>query len=313
MITYVNGDIFTTPAKVLVNPVNTEGVMGKGLAKQFKSLFPEMFPRYQEVCEKKLLIPGKLWLYKTDNKWVLNFPTKTTWRQPSRVEYIEAGLAKFRDTYSKYGISSISFPKLGCGNGELDWNTQVQPLMKKYLENIPIDVFIHLHDVGVASQPEHKNLADMKHWLRTEPQLLAYEEVLRDLRSAVILNSEFVNPITKRGFTIEFDDDLNGIIFNNKSLVTNEEMTDVWGTLRRFGYLSKQVVNYSLEGIYGEILGLLSSLPYCELVRVTGDYKEFVSSDFDSIGIQLVPDSTNSQVRKSNVIEPKVFNARPKA
>ncbi len=144
MINYVSGNIFESHARVLVNPVNTIGVMGKGLAKEFKKIYPEMFQQYQSLCEKKMFTVGQLWLYKTPHKWVLNFPTKKHWQQPSKIEYIEAGLQKFAKSYAEKGITSIAFPTLGCGNGELDWETDVHPLMKKYLNKLPIKVYIHL-------------------------------------------------------------------------------------------------------------------------------------------------------------------------
>src|SRR3989338_6015525 len=133
MITHVKGSLFESPAKVLVNTVNVVGVMGKGIAKIFKEIYPDMFVKYQQLCENKQFKIGKLWLYKTDHKWILNFPTKDHWRQPSKPEYIEEGLKKFASSYSVMGITSIAFPCLGCGNGELDWETVVQPLMMRYL------------------------------------------------------------------------------------------------------------------------------------------------------------------------------------
>ena len=90
-ITYVRGNLFESPAQVLVNTVNTVGVMGKGVALEFKKLFPEMFEEYRRLCEGRLLKIGMLHIYRTPHKWVLNFPTKEHWRQPSRVEYIDAG------------------------------------------------------------------------------------------------------------------------------------------------------------------------------------------------------------------------------
>lgn len=155
MITYVKGNLFKSPAKVLVNTVNTEGVMGKGIAKEFKAIYPEMFEKYRHFCETKQFKVGKLWLYKTPNKWILNFPTKTTWRKPSELAYVEAGLKNFTENYAKHGITSIAFPPLGCGNGELSWKKQVRPLMEKYLKLIPIDIFIHLYTPEFV-KPEHK-------------------------------------------------------------------------------------------------------------------------------------------------------------
>ena len=145
MITYVVGDLFTSPAKVLVNTVNTVGVMGKGIAKDFKRIYPEMFEQYQYFCEQGLFNVGQLWLYKTPHKWILNFPTKKHWRGKSKIDYIEDGLRKFVDTYDEKGIESISFPMLGCGHGGLVWEKEVQPLMENYLADLPINIFIHLH------------------------------------------------------------------------------------------------------------------------------------------------------------------------
>ncbi|MFH1086302.1 MAG: macro domain-containing protein, partial [Chloroflexota bacterium] len=117
MILYVTGSLFQSPAQVLVNTVNTVGVMGKGVALEFKRLYPDMFAEYRRLCETGQLAVGKLWLYRSPNKWILNFPTKEHWRNPSRVEYVETGLDAFRRNYSRMGIRSIAFPPLGCGNG----------------------------------------------------------------------------------------------------------------------------------------------------------------------------------------------------
>lgn len=150
-INYVNDDLFESQASVLVNTVNTVGVMGKGIAKVFKRQYPKMFEEYQRKCANGSLDIGKLWLYETSPKWILNFPTKKHWRNKSKVEYIEAGLKEFVDIHASKGIESISFPMLGCGNGGLDWDSQVKPLMEKHLHRLPIDIYIHLY------QPDLRN------------------------------------------------------------------------------------------------------------------------------------------------------------
>lgn len=165
MITYVVGDLFQSPARVLVNTVNTVGVMGKGIAKDFKTIYPEMFKRYQALCENNSFDIGQLWLYKTPHKWILNFPTKRHWRQPSKLEYVEEGLRKFVASYVDQGITSIAFPTLGCGNGELNWEKEVRPLMEKYLNNLPIDVYVYLYD-KTRNKMEHKNVKEMMHEVR---------------------------------------------------------------------------------------------------------------------------------------------------
>jgi len=143
MIKYIEGDIFESPAQVIVNAVNTVGVMGKGLALSFKQRYPQMFEKYKSACEKHLLTIGKLMLFYETDHWLLLFPTKEDWRNPSKLEYIEKGLIKFVQTYAEKGITSIAFPRLGCGNGELDW-ADVKPLMERYLKELPIDVYIYL-------------------------------------------------------------------------------------------------------------------------------------------------------------------------
>ena len=162
MIEYIEGDIFESPAQVIVNPTNTVGVMGKGLALSFKQRYPEMFKKYKAVCKNHLFSVGKLMLFYETDHWVLLFPTKEHWRGPSKLEYIEKGLLKFVQTYESKNITSIAFPKLGCGNGELDW-ADVKPLMEKYLKDLPIDVYVYTglgHDT--ASERE-KPARTVKH------------------------------------------------------------------------------------------------------------------------------------------------------
>jgi O-acetyl-ADP-ribose deacetylase (regulator of RNase III) len=93
-------------------------------------------------------------LWRGPDRWVLNFPTKTTWRLPSEIEYIESGLRRFVETYEELGITSASFPPLGCGNGNLDWH-QVRPLMERYLKKVQIPIYIHDRQVAPDFVPEH--------------------------------------------------------------------------------------------------------------------------------------------------------------
>jgi O-acetyl-ADP-ribose deacetylase (regulator of RNase III) len=142
MITIVDGDLFLSETQTLVNTINCVGIMGKGIALEFKKRYPEMFIKYQDVCSKGLIRPGKLWLYKSLDKWVLNFPTKDHWRNKSEVEFLISGLQKFLDTYENKGITSISFPLLGASNGGLDPSLSLD-LMIKYLSECKIPVFIY--------------------------------------------------------------------------------------------------------------------------------------------------------------------------
>lgn len=139
-----NGNLFESQCQTLVNTVNCVGVMGKGIALEFKKLYPKMFEQYRIYCKQGLLDIGKLYLWKGEDNWVLNFPTKINWRNPSKYEWIEKGLQKFIITYKEKGITSIAFPMLGCNNGKLDKNI-VLPMMKKYLDKCDdLDVEIYV-------------------------------------------------------------------------------------------------------------------------------------------------------------------------
>ena len=110
-ITFKKGNIFSSDKQTIVNTINCVGVMGKGVALGFRLRYPEMYEKYRELCKTKQIAIGKLWLYKQSREglqWILNFPTKIHWKYPSKMEYLEAGLQKFVDTYEEKGITSIA-------------------------------------------------------------------------------------------------------------------------------------------------------------------------------------------------------------
>lgn len=146
MITYKNGSLFEGSEQTIVNTVNCVGVMGKGIALEYKRLYPDMFKKYKSHCNNKIMNIGTLYLFKADDRWILNFPTKFHWRDKSKLSYLEDGLKKFVDTYKDKGITSIAFPQLGCQNGGLDWETDVKPLMETYLSSLDdIEIVIYIY------------------------------------------------------------------------------------------------------------------------------------------------------------------------
>ncbi|HEX7569184.1 MAG TPA: macro domain-containing protein, partial [Verrucomicrobiae bacterium] len=134
------GDLFTSEAQTLVNTVNCVGVMGKGVALEFKKRFPSLFEDYTERCDQKLVRLGEPYVYRgAGGKLVVNFPTKGHWRSPSRLADIESGLNFIVQHYAEWGITSIAFPPLGCGNGGLEW-AEVGPLIYGKLHRLPIEI-----------------------------------------------------------------------------------------------------------------------------------------------------------------------------
>ena len=130
-----NGDIFTSSCDFLINPVNTVGIMGKGLALEFKKRFPNNFIHYQACCKNSSLTIGKLLIVPENGKAIINFPTKKHWKDNSELNYIVLGLEKLKIAIPRYGITSIAFPKIGCGLGNLDWK-DVFPLIQKFADEI---------------------------------------------------------------------------------------------------------------------------------------------------------------------------------
>src|SRR6266700_2574191 len=137
------GDLFATQAQTRVNTVNCVGIMGKGVAQEFKKRYPAMFEHYAERCARKQVRLGEPYLY-CDRSGVLiiNFPTKDHWRSPSRLQDIERGLDYFVGHIAEWGITTVALPPLGCGNGGLEW-AEVGPLIYRKLHQLPIDIEVY--------------------------------------------------------------------------------------------------------------------------------------------------------------------------
>ena len=270
MIIYVNGDLFTSPAQVLVNTVNTVGVMGKGIAYDFKRIYPAMFETYRTYCDTRRLTIGKLYLHRTSHKWVLNFPTKSHWRYPSRPQYIDRGLRTFRNTYLDMGIRSIAFPALGCGNGGLDYDSQVRPLMDEYLSSLSIPVFVYVPRPA-AGLPEHRDAKQIARWLRSTPATLPFDEVWHDLEGILARTSEFATIATGSCYKAEIEctthgDPLLCITTRSRKYRYNRDLLlDFWQQLRDYGFVHRSIVPRYHRVSY--LFPIFERLPY--VARVT--------------------------------------------
>jgi O-acetyl-ADP-ribose deacetylase (regulator of RNase III)/uncharacterized protein YwgA len=137
------GDILQSKAQTLINTVNCVGIMGKGIALEFKKHFPEMFKDYVERCERKEVKPGVPYLYKTlFPPQIVNFPTKDHWKSVSRIADIDRGLQLLVSQYKTWGITSLAIPPLGCGNGQLEWKA-VGRLIYRYARQMQIPVELY--------------------------------------------------------------------------------------------------------------------------------------------------------------------------
>ncbi len=142
-IEYKNGDMFNEPTEAIVNTVNCVGVMGKGVALEFKRRWPDNFKAYKRLCDDKKLSPGQMFVFDNNDfldagkhRYLINFPTKQHWRSRSKIEYVQDGLVDFIKQVHELGIKSVAVPPLGCGNGGLDW-ADVRPLIEEAVAKLP--------------------------------------------------------------------------------------------------------------------------------------------------------------------------------
>jgi O-acetyl-ADP-ribose deacetylase (regulator of RNase III) len=147
MIEYRTGDVLQADAEALVNTVNCVGIMGRGVALQFKNAYPENFKLYEAACKREEVQPGRMFIFETDQltnpKYIINFPTKRHWRGKSRIEDIEAGLKALVKEIRDRRIRSIALPPLGSGLGGLDWRvvrSRIEAALR-HLDNVRVIVF----------------------------------------------------------------------------------------------------------------------------------------------------------------------------
>lgn len=142
MIHFVTGNFWNQPADVRVNTVNCVGVMGKGVALQFKQAHPEMFIDYQRACWRGEVFPGKLHLFQAPDYTVVNFPTKRHWRDGSRLEDVVLGLVTLSGYLRPLGAVRVTLPALGCGHGGLDWS-EVKLKIQHHLGDLEAQIWCY--------------------------------------------------------------------------------------------------------------------------------------------------------------------------
>ncbi|MBW4666301.1 MAG: macro domain-containing protein [Cyanomargarita calcarea GSE-NOS-MK-12-04C] len=164
MIEFKQGNLLSENAEALVNTVNCVGVMGKGIALQFKRAYPENFRSYEKACKAGEVEPGRMFIFSTGNlfnpKYIINFPTKRHWKGNSKIEDIQSGLVALVQQVQQLGITSIAIPPLGCGNGGLDWAV-VKPRIESAFSELP-DVSVILYEPSGAPAAENMVVATEK-------------------------------------------------------------------------------------------------------------------------------------------------------
>ncbi|WP_057463169.1 macro domain-containing protein [Pseudovibrio sp. POLY-S9] len=263
MLKFHRTSILESSAQTVVNTVNTVGVMGKGLAAAYKKKYPEMFRKYKVICDANMLVAGSFWLWKGSDQWVLNFATKKHWRNPSKFDYIEAGLVEFREKYNELGIREIAFPRLGCGNGGLNWD-EVKPMMVHYLRNLPIDIYIHDFEANIG-KPEH-------HFVSHKCRFAgSFDDFVEDIVLLLKRSHGHLKPLY-------YSDELNLHVDSKKNvfrengeqtlIADEEDLFRIWRTLKS-SVLTRDALPETPYDNALPIFSLLSYLPYIRPVRVS--------------------------------------------
>src|SRR4030043_1453826 len=180
MVKVLIGDLFASKAQTIVNTVNCVGIMGKGIALEFKNRFPDMFDDYVNRCKRQEITLGSPYLYKRlVLPWILNFPTKEHWRSVSSIESIVHGLRYLLKHYQEWGITSLAVPPLGCGYGQLEWRV-VGPTLYRFLGkmDIPVELYAPYDTPHKELQPEFLAGGAMPSPEWIQPGLVALVEIL---------------------------------------------------------------------------------------------------------------------------------------
>lgn len=193
MIEYKRGNLLDAQCDALVNTVNTVGIMGKGIALQFKRAYPDVFKIYAQACKAEEVVPGRMHVVSVGGlvggpRWIINFPTKRHWRNASRLDDIEAGLQDLRRVILELNIKSIAIPPLGCGNGGLDWR-EVRPAIETALADLD-NVQIHVYEpAGTPEAGKMPNRTERPHMTRGRAALL-------------VLCRNYLDPLLDTGITL---------------------------------------------------------------------------------------------------------------
>lgn len=302
MIQFKIGNLLESNAQALVNTVNTDGIMGKGIALQFKNQFPNNYKEYVKACKNGSIDIGKLFVFEEEtllngNKLIINFPTKTTWKKPSEYSYIEIGLKNLVEIIKKYKVKSIAIPPLGAGNGGLEWNI-VKQLLQQYLEGLDCDIYIYEPNNAIKEVLKKERVS-----------LTPARAMLLSVLFELVKNGEFISEFSaekvayflqrfggKDVFNLEFKKNFYGpysgkvkhvLYYLNGSYITGYSSKD------RKPFENLELV-FETEVDINEYLNQPENSSYLDIVNKT---KAFLNGFYSNFGLELL--STVDFIKKT--------------
>lgn len=314
MIHYITGNLLESSAQALVNTVNTEGVMGKGIALQFKKQFPQNFKLYAKACKEGVVTVGKMFVTEEETllqggKVIINSPTKTTWKKPSEYLYIKEGLADLKKVIQERKLQSIALPSLGAGNGGLDWE-KVKLMIEEELAELNCEIYLYQPNFKVAEQLKKERVA----LTPARAMLLA---VLYDLAKEGEFVSEFAGekicyflkrfgaeaPFKNLAYKAHFYGPYSGTVKHVLYHLNGSYLT---------GYSSKDKKPFEAIGIImdteTDVLNYLTNLEDKQYEEIVQKTKSFLSGFYSSFGLELLSTidyicQTNKTMELKNVKE----------
>ncbi len=313
MLKFVKGNLLESEAQALVNTVNTVGVMGKGIALQFKNQFPENYKTYAKACKNNEFHIGKLLVTEEQSlfggsKTIINFPTKTDWRKPSEYSYIEKGMIELVNVIKSKNIKSIALPPLGAGQGGLDWN-KVRRMMEYYLKDLDMEISIYQPNAAIEEVLKKERV-----------KLTPARAMLLSVLFELVRNGEFVSEFSaekiayflqrfggKDVFKLEFSANFYGpysgkvkhvLYYLNGSYIT--------------GYSSKDKKPFEEIALRAntekEIIGFLNLPEHQKHKEVVDKTKDFLKGFYSSFGLELLSTIDFIIVNKKTKSEEIIIN-----
>lgn len=266
MITFTTGNLLKSDAEALVNTVNTVGVMGKGIALMFKEAFPENFRIYETACKSGDFNVGHILVTKRERlggpKWIVNFPTKKHWRNPSKIEWIKHGLVELRGFITKNEVKSIAIPPLGSGNGGLNWQ-DVKPVILDALGDIQ-----GVEIVVFEPTKEYQNVAKRKGVEKLTPARALVAELVR--RYSILGIDCSILEVQKLAYFIERQIELFGGL----------KPLDLRFSANKYGPYADRLQHLldSLDGSYLNCDRRIADAPPSEPIRFDDSKKDIVAA-----------------------------------
>ncbi len=222
--------------------------------------------------------------------------------------FIEAGLRKFSDVYAELGITSIVYPALGCGNGELDFESQVKPCMEKYLQKVPIPTLIYLPNQHLTC-PELSSIRYINQWLRSEPTSLPFDEVWRDVLKVLQHRSKFYTQAGNDCYTAIAEDAPPGMTIQsstNRYQIDAVELLEFWQQLRDFGMIYENIAPNRL--LFPYLMPIFEQLPYVHPIAISKSTQDLINKP--KAGLQVVPPPIPNESLESDLFTNFVYAAQ---